>query len=311
MRTCTLLALGLLAAAHAARSATVQVDVRVHFNADEVVNDGTGALDPTQDPVDQGVFESDNFCFPSQSAAARLAGGGTPDGVPDDAFFPADAFHPDVQLWWRNDDDGQNARRTSNVADVFTIDVPPGNYAELHLFATSGDGVSPITLTLLYDDLTTSPYFFTVPDWFDDPFPTADLYPLVDGRDRVQVGSGPGVPFAYEDRNDAAIFGFRAVVDPAKVLNGVKVDRAAATSVFDFFGLVAVDVVPPAGPDLYESPVAQGLLDPAHVVLRDVSSPLDHAPPAAPLLCYFVDDLAGFPALIRVAKSPAGLRFTF
>lgn len=292
-----------------AAGTVLQVDVRPVFNADLVVNDGTGVLDPTQDPIDLGTFTTDNFCFPTASAALRLAGVATPDGVPDDALFPADAYHPDVQLWWRNDDDGRNGRRTAAAIDRFTLDVPVARYTELHLFATSGDGDSVVTVTVEYDDLTSAQFPFTVPDWFDDLPLTQDSYRLIDGRDRVQVGSGPGIPYEYQDRNDPAIFGQRLVLDPGRTVASVIVDRTDTTGVLDFFGAVAVTV--PAGPDLYESTLAQGLEVPANIVQTGVASPIDHAPALASLLFYSVSDGAGFPALIYLAKGGSGLLITF
>jgi hypothetical protein len=60
-------------AAAPAVAAVVQVDASPIFNADVVLNDGAGGLDPTQDPIDLGALASDNFCFPTASAAAGLA----------------------------------------------------------------------------------------------------------------------------------------------------------------------------------------------------------------------------------------------
>jgi hypothetical protein len=212
-----------------------------------------------------------------------------------------------VRLAWRNDDDGLNARRVA-VPETFTIDVPPGNYSEVHVFATTGDGTSDVTVTLAYTELPTGVTAVVVPDWFDDPFPTPDLYLLVDGRDRVQVGSGPGVPYAYEDRDDAAIFGFRFPADAARTLTAIRIERTDTTGVLNVFGAIAVEAAVPA---LYESSQAPRLLDPANVVASGVTSPFDWAPPAGSLLHYFVNDGAGNPALIFVTKGPAGLRFSF
>ena len=308
MNGSTIAAAGLLCcAASGALAGVVQLDARPVFNADVVVNDGTGTLDPTQDPIDLGALASDNFCFPSASAAVRL-NPLSPDGVPDDAFFPADAYHPDVRLAWDNADDGLNARRVAAATDAFSVSVPPAAYSEVHLYFTSGDGTTDVTVTLGYTDATFTPTSVVVPDWFDDPFPSANLYLLVDGRDRVQVGSGPGLPYTYENPNDAAIFGFRFPADPSRTLSAITVERTDTTGVLDFFGGIAIDA---AVPSLYESSRAPRLLDPANVVATGVTSPFDWTPPAGSLLHYFVDDGTGTPALIFVSKSPAGLRFTF
>lgn len=302
-------ALGLIGPASGARAQVVQLDVAAHFNADVVLNDGTGTLDPTQDPIDLGQFASDNFCFPTTSAATRLAPI-SPDGLPDDGFFAATARHPDVQLHWRNDDDGLNARRASAVTDSFTISVPPGPYREVHLYFTTGDGTADVSLSLAYATGAVGDAILFVPDWFDDPFETDDAYRLIDGRDRVQVGSGPGTPHAYEESDDPAIFGFRIAVDPSRDLTDIRVTRTDSTGVLSFFGGVAV-AAPAVTTSLYESTVARGLLDVANVVATGLTSPFDWTPPPATLLHYFIDDGAGSPALIHVSKTPAGIRFTY
>jgi hypothetical protein len=302
-----LLTLAGAALATGARAGVLPLDARPIFNGDVVLNDGSGALDPTQDPIDLGGLASDNFCFPTASAAIRL-GAATPDGLPDDAFFAADAYHPDLRLGWNNADDGLNARRIAAATDLFSLAVPPGSYSEIHLYFTTGDGTSDATVTLGYSDTTVTTAALFIPDWFDDPFPTPDVYLLVDGRDRVQVGSGPGIPYAYEDRDDAAIFGFRILADRARTLNAVSIERTDTTGVMNFFGGIAVEA---AVPSLYESVRAPRLLDPGNVVATGVASPLDWTPPAAAVVHYFVNDGAGVPALIFVSKAPSGLRFTF
>ena len=298
---------GALACATGARAGVVQLDARPIFNADVVLNDGSGTLDPTQDPVDLGALDSDNFCFPSASAAIRL-NPLSPDGLPDDAFFAADAYHPDLRLGWNNADDGLNARRIAAATDLFSLAVPSGSYSEVHLYFTTGDGTSDATVTLGYSDTTVTTAGLFIPDWFDDPFPAPDAYLLVDGRDRVQVGSGPGIPYAYEDRDDAAIFGFRILADPARTLTAVSIERTDTTGVMNFFGGIAVEA---AVPSLFESTLAPRLLDPRNVVATGVASPFDWMPPPAPVLHYFVNDGSGAPALIYVSKASSGLRFTF
>ena len=291
------------------RAATVQFDMTPLLDADVVLNDGTGTLDPTQVPIDLGAGATGNFVFPTQSAAVRLAGGFTPDGLPDDGHFAATPSHPEVQLWWDNGNDGDNCRRIASATGSFTLDVPAQRYQEVHLFATSGDGDSQITVTLVYDDFSSTATNVTVGDWFDDPPATATYYRLVDGRDRVQPGSGPGVPFTYEDSNDPAIHGFAFAADPGKLLAQIRVERTDTTGALDFFG--GVGVTPPAGPDLYESQIPAGLLAPANIVARGVASPTYWPAPRAPVLYYFVDDGAGTPALVYVSKLGAGIVFTF
>ena len=224
----------------------LQLDISADFNADVVVNDGSGFNDPTQDPIDSGFDLTQNFCFPTQSVAnAAAVPPQTPDGLPDSAFFPANAFHPDVQLSWSNDDDGLNAWRLANSTGQLLILVPSGSYLEVHVLATSGQGSCDITLTPSYSDGLGTAVPFVVADWFAEIVPTLDNYYLIDGGDRIQPGSGPGTAYEYQDRDDGAIFGFRLRVDPARLLESVLLIRTDTTGYLNAFGGLVVEASAP------------------------------------------------------------------
>lgn len=215
----------------------VQVDVTSLFNADVIVNNGNG-LDATQSSIDRGDAPINNYAFPTQSVAGALCG--APSGLPDDGAFAANAFHPAVQLAYDNGNDGNNAFRLPDSAGTFTIDIPDGQYEQVHLFATTGNGDSLLTVTLNYSDLTTSQANVTVPDWFGGFADSASTYHLISERDRVQPGSGPGVAFECPDTDVFDIFGFRLSPDPTKTLQSVRVDRTDTDGILNFFGATAV-----------------------------------------------------------------------
>ena len=96
----------------------------------------------------------------------------TPNGLPDDAFFPASTFHPDVQLSWANDDDGLNVFRAAGVTASLRVGVPLGNYAEVHVYATAGDGNASVTVTPTYASGMGAPTLFTV------PFRVQEIHPI-------------------------------------------------------------------------------------------------------------------------------------
>lgn len=249
------------------RADVVPIDMSASFNADLVVNDGSGMNDPTQDAVDLGLIPTGNYCFMTQSVAdAAAIVPQTPDGLPDDAFFASAGLHPDVHLSWSNDDDGLNAWRLASATGSLRLDAPPGMHVELHLFATSGDGDSMIELTPTYDDGVGAPVAYTVPDWFDDPADTASRYVLVNDRDRMQPGSGPGTLFEFSDRNAAAIFGLVLPLDPARNLLAVTLDRTDVDGVLDVFGALLVTVGPPEACCLPDGTCVE--LDPGECALR-------------------------------------------
>ncbi|MFM6614820.1 MAG: DUF4347 domain-containing protein, partial [Microcystis panniformis] len=57
------------------------------------------------------------------------------NGLPDNGFFPANQFHPDIQLSYRNSDNGANARYLDTNGSSFTVAANGKTYKELHLAA--------------------------------------------------------------------------------------------------------------------------------------------------------------------------------
>ncbi len=228
----------------------VQFDVTSVLNADVIVNNGSGVNDPTQDPIDAGPLPN-GTCFMTQSVAVASAGALTPNGLPDNAFYPANALHPDVQLLGANSQPnaGLNARRITALSDMFNFTVPPDSYSQVHVFFTAGDAQGFIdahaTITLNYGDATSQSTPVAVPDWFNDPpdpdFPTESfaMYRLIDGRDRMNP-----VSFGFADANDPAIFGYGINADPARTLVSITIVRSdpmgTSARVLDFFGALGV-----------------------------------------------------------------------
>jgi hypothetical protein len=183
----------------------IQLDVSSVLTDDTVVNDGMGAIDPTQTTID-GTND-----LPTQSVATKLGGPGA-HGLPDNAFFPADANHSAVQLHWSNSDDGPNSRVVM-AGDAFTFNVPSDRYTRLQLYGYSTNGASSVAFTLSYDDATTDVVNVTFVDWYSDPAPPGQFI-LINDLDRFANG-------AVDMDHDGAIFGINLAPDPAKKLVSV------------------------------------------------------------------------------------------
>jgi uncharacterized repeat protein (TIGR01451 family) len=204
----------------------IQFDPTSVFNADVVVNNGGG------DDVVQDAMDGDNNAYTTQSfSAAEFPT--DPDGLPDDAFFPAGAGHPNVQLHWSNDDNGNNARRSANAVDNFTIDILDGTYESVHIFGATGDGDAQLTVTFNYSDVTTSQVSVTIPDWFNAP--TSPVYQLIGGLDRAETDAS-----VHYDDDGAQIFGAELGVDDSKTLVSITIDRTDTSGIFAFFGAVGL-----------------------------------------------------------------------
>ena len=227
----------------------LQFDVSGVLNSDVVVNRVRAHVDTSQQPIDSPAFGQTNFSFLTQTAAA-VALGGNGNGLPDDAFFPANQDHPEVQLHWRNYDYGNNARRLSRPGQ-FIVDVPNLNYESLHLFAVSGQGSSDFRVHFRYEDGVFVSNRRQVPDWFDDPVATSERYFLANGMDRSKANAS-----FVQNVNDTGLFGFSFPLDSSRVLNSFVVDVTRVPNgviagipyegAFSFFGATGVAVPEPS-----------------------------------------------------------------
>jgi len=92
--------------------------------------------------------------------------------LPDNGFFPANDDHPDVPLWYRNNNNGDNARRIMANGESYPVDTGGEKFSQLHLFMAAGQGAVAIQLHLEYDHLGVSQNA-VIPDWFNEVTPGA------------------------------------------------------------------------------------------------------------------------------------------
>lgn len=216
--------------------AVTNVDLTSHFNADLVVNYTGGTMDPTQSGQDG---EGNNSVLLTQSAAAQLSCG---PGLPDAGSFPAGTGHPAVQLGYSNASNGDNARRVAaGGIDAFTVDVPDGNYDQIHIFATAGAGSREISTAASYGGPPVIQQV-VVPDWFDPPtYAEGGVYALAGGMDRAETTTGS----SCQDANGAQLFGAIVAADPAQTLQSVELATTIGGSgVLGIFGMSLMTNVP-------------------------------------------------------------------
>jgi hypothetical protein len=168
------------------------------FNADVIVNQNNGVTDTTQDGIDKS-----NSNLITQSFAATTAGG---IGLPDNGLFAANNFHPEIQLQYRNTDNGNNVRLIKTTTGSFDFQVQQNTYSEVHIAALSTEGSSDIRLKFTYQDGTTAlTNDVTVPDWFNEITETTSLYYLLNDMNRVNSTR------TMDLVKDPALFGLRFV----------------------------------------------------------------------------------------------------
>ena len=192
-----------------------QFDLSSVFDSDVVINTG----DSSQDVMDN------NYVFITDTYASSLSGNG--NGLPDDGYFAANGYAPEVQLAYSEDEatDNLNGKIVNYGGDPFSFSVEEKAYSSVHLFATSALDSSNIEVTLNYSDGSTSNGEFTIPDWYDEITETEDRYYLIDGVDRYNANTS-----AFQNANDPAIFGIKVDADTSKTLSSVTVSRKTTGS---------------------------------------------------------------------------------
>ncbi|MCT7961168.1 Ig-like domain-containing protein [Laspinema sp. D1] len=140
------------------------------------------------------------------------------NGLPDNGFFPANTYHPDVQLEYRNSNNNENAK-VLPVHTSYTQKYINRQYSEIHVFATSSYNAR-MEVKFLYKDGTSETQRVNVPDWFDEiSRQSFERYYLIDGLDSSSGTTGTN----YWDSNDQAIFGFGFRPNPDKPLESFTV----------------------------------------------------------------------------------------
>ena len=226
------LALFLLLSWGSAQAFVIDANISGLLNRDTIINNGgPGGLDTVQGGLDA-------YSFLTQSAAAALSS--SPSGVPDNAFFPANAQHPDVHLNYSNADDGNNSY-WRNSTGTFSFSVPSLTYQRLDLFVTSAASATTISVTLHYSDGSQDTFTaLAVPDWFNNISQPYQYY-LIDGLDRANNNAT-----GYANANNPAIFGLMLYPDDSKFLTGVDVNKTASGGNLVFYGATGQGIPEPA-----------------------------------------------------------------
>jgi hypothetical protein len=222
---------GLCACASFAQAAVVQLNLAPLNNIDGVANTGDSAQSPLDQPNAGG-----NFVFLTQSlATSRMGASG--NGLLDSGFYSANDFHPDMQLGYGLNPNGNNVLQFAGTGPV-NLTLNGGYYREIHVAAMTGGGSSFLTLRLHYadGDVTTRTAFIN--DWYNDFGSTADNYYIADALDRISADLS-----VYENANDPALFGHRFLTDETRQLLSIDF-IAGGTSTFEprmnIFGATAV-----------------------------------------------------------------------
>jgi hypothetical protein len=132
----------------------------IPFNANTVVTTATGGVALT---AMDGAGDNNDFATASEATALGAMG----LGLADDAFYAGNGSTiPAVQLSWTNT---SNVLNTIFMANPFTtatsFSVPAGQYEQLQIYATGGNGGSTLNYTLTYATGAPTTASVPIPDW--------------------------------------------------------------------------------------------------------------------------------------------------
>jgi hypothetical protein len=224
---------GLCAFAPLAHAGVVQLNLAPLYNIDGVANPG----DASQSPLDQPNVGG-NYVFLTQSLATSRVGA-SGNGLLDSGLYAADDYHPEMQLGYGLNPNGNNVLQFAGTGPV-SLSIAAGYYREIHVAAMTGGGNSFLTLLLHYADGDVASRTAFVGDWYNDFGPSAEDYYIDNGLDRISADLS-----SYENANDPALFGYRFLTDETRQLLGIDF-IAQGTSRFEprmnILGATAVSV---------------------------------------------------------------------
>lgn len=225
-RTALLASLLAPLAAPAFAVGVVHLDFSSHFNGDAILNGLFATVDQIQDGLDPAP---DGWSYPTSSTNCS-------SGVPGNAFFPANADHPDIQLGWANDDDGFNAWQTNSgqAGTSITVDLPDQRYEQIHLFAGADLGGPGVTLTLNYATGLPGQASWTSLPWYVGGG-TAGGYALAGGLSRGRWNGS----LDCNNTGTVMLIGRAFPVDSSRVLVSISLERVGATGRLSIFGATA------------------------------------------------------------------------
>lgn len=234
----------------------------VDLNVSSILNDD-GIRNWVDDFISTTV-DTSGFVLITQSAA-DFSGVSTPVGLPDEGFFPANSYHPDIQLPYGNPGNANNVRILFDDSDFFDILELNLKVSELHFAAFSTQGSSQLDVIYTYTDGTSGLGQASVPDWFDEITQESARYYLIDGMDRYNIFWDD-----YHDADDAAVFGFRLLPDKTKIVQSLRFQKASADALIVFMGATVILGVPTVASAGLTSTSTNGTYGPGSVITIQV-----------------------------------------
>ena len=206
----------------------IPLDLSALLNADGVANRSNGIDDPSNDHFGDLILTTESY------AQAAFTDG---HGLPDDGFFPANEFHPDIQLNYHNDDDGLNSLMVE-TGDSVTIDARGGYFDSVHL-AIFNTTVIGFQVDINYVNGTTTSYNQGIENW-NRPLAVKegpDRYTLA----KNVVVSGPKGPFQPDYSH---LVGIRFDTNPSLEIRSISVHPAGPTGRFHILGATGMGYLP-------------------------------------------------------------------
>lgn len=232
---------------------SIPLDFSNLYNADGIANRSNGTNDSANDHFEDIILTTNSF------AEAAFTDG---RGLPNDGFFPANEFHPDIQLNYHNDDDGLNSLMVE-PGDTVTIDARGGHFDSIHL-AIFNTTVIGFQVDINYMNGTTTSYNQGLENWNQ---PLA----VVEGPNRYTLAknivvSGPNGPFQPQYSH---LVGIRFGTNPDLEVRSISVRPAGPIGRFHILGATGMGYMPEDLVVTTSEDIANGDYSPDDLSLRE------------------------------------------
>ncbi|BAU53240.1 hypothetical protein [Mucilaginibacter gotjawali] len=193
----------------------IQFDISPVLNASPITTFLDNSLVGWTIGIDGGG-QADGYCTKS---AALFNKQDTAHALPDDALFPANHFHPAIQLHYSSEYSTDNQACSMAGISTAQFSVPKAKYKAIFLALTSAEGSSALKITLIYTDGSIVKNVL-LPDYYQDiPLNDKNFCYLAHNLAKW----GPDNQMTEKDHHNIDLL--KLIPDPKRKLKGIKISK--------------------------------------------------------------------------------------
>lgn len=196
-------------------SKVIQFDISPVLNASPITTFLDNSLIGWTIGIDGGG-QADGYCTKS---AALYNKQDTAHALPDDALFPANHSHPEIQLHYSSEYSTDNQACSIAGVGAAQFSVPTAKYKAIFLALTSAEGTSALKITLIYTDGGIVKNIL-VPDYYQDLSPTDKNFCYLAHN---LAKWGPDNQMTEKDHHNIDLL--KLIPDPKRKVTGIRISK--------------------------------------------------------------------------------------